>query len=159
MGKSTVILIASVVCLLSLVGISEGSIGSKNHILTIEGRVYCDPCRSAFQSKLSEPLAGARVQLQCHRLKTKKVTFISAAMTNSIGYYRILLEGQHRNESCVVNLVSSPREDCNVHPGNDVNPSKAVISLSDRQFTDGEVYAPTPLRFLTNKPSPECVQD
>lgn len=61
MGKSAhVILITSVVivCLFSVLGISEGYIGSKSHILIIEGGVYCDPCHSALQSNLSEPLAG-----------------------------------------------------------------------------------------------------
>uniref|UniRef100_A0A3Q7F3P5 Pollen Ole e 1 allergen and extensin family protein n=1 Tax=Solanum lycopersicum TaxID=4081 RepID=A0A3Q7F3P5_SOLLC len=148
MGKSAhVILIASVIYLLSFLRIIEGS------KLIIEGTVYCDPCRSAFQSNFSELLPGARVQLQCHRLKTKKETLISSAMTNSMGKYRIIIQGRHKNESCGVKLVSSSKEDCNLYPD---YPRIAIITLNGRKISDVQVYTAAPLRFLTKIPSPDC---
>lgn len=58
MGKSTIIFIASAICLFSLLGITQATEESDNYQFILEGIVYCDPCRSIFKTNLSEPVAG-----------------------------------------------------------------------------------------------------
>ncbi|KAM3251353.1 major pollen allergen Lig v 1 [Capsicum annuum] len=164
MEKSThIMLIASIICSFSLVGISDGSTEKKEEkkdpLLVVQGRVYCDPCRAAFLSNLSEPLPGAGVQLQCHQFKTKKQVLSIPALTNSIGSYRILLEGNHSDESCAVFLKSSPRKDCNTFIGNNEYPTLTAIELYGKKFKNGQTYVTEPLRFLTKEVSSKCSPD
>lgn len=55
MAKSAVIFFVSAICLFSLLGLTQAS---EKPQFIVEGIVYCDPCRSAFKTNLSQPLAG-----------------------------------------------------------------------------------------------------
>lgn len=58
MGKSTIMFIASAICLFSLLGITQATEEADNYQFVLTGMVYCDPCRAAFKTNLSEPIAG-----------------------------------------------------------------------------------------------------
>lgn len=58
MTKSgAIILISSVVCLFSLIGITQAQAQAQAQF-HVEGKVYCDFCRALFENRLSKPMAG-----------------------------------------------------------------------------------------------------
>ncbi|KAE8663450.1 Anther-specific protein LAT52 [Hibiscus syriacus] len=81
--------------------------------LNVVGKVYCDTCRVEFETKLSEPISGATVKLECKKEKDDAVTFSREAVTNATGGYNIPVEGDHDEEICSVRVDKSPRPDCN----------------------------------------------
>ncbi|KAE8668590.1 Alg9-like mannosyltransferase family isoform 1 [Hibiscus syriacus] len=81
--------------------------------LNVVGKVYCDTCRVEFETKLSEPISGATVKLECKKEKDDVMTFSREAVTNATGGYSIPVEGDHYEEICWVRADKSPRADCN----------------------------------------------
>ncbi|KAE8699122.1 Anther-specific protein LAT52 [Hibiscus syriacus] len=79
----------------------------------VVGKVYCDTCRVEFETKLSEPIPGATVKLECRKVRDEAVTYSREAVTNATGGYSIPVEGDHEAEICKVSVEKSPRADCN----------------------------------------------
>ncbi|XWS16895.1 hypothetical protein CRYUN_Cryun33cG0020700 [Craigia yunnanensis] len=79
----------------------------------VEGKVYCDTCRVEFETRLSEPIKGVTVNLECRNRTEGSITYNQEAVTDESGKYRIPVEGDHEEEICEVSVIKSPREDCN----------------------------------------------
>ncbi|KAK4711044.1 hypothetical protein R3W88_005557 [Solanum pinnatisectum] len=159
MGKSTIIFIASAICLFSLLGITQANEESDNYQFILEGIVYCDPCRSIFKTNLSEPVADARVGMQCRHPETEQVTITVTASTNSTGYYHMLIEGDHENEICETYLIKSPKEDCSEIPTEGHTKELSRVTLTSNNGIAGKNRESNALFFLTKKAAPECQQE
>ncbi|XVF78796.1 hypothetical protein PTKIN_Ptkin14bG0165900 [Pterospermum kingtungense] len=79
----------------------------------VEGKVYCDTCRVEFETRISEPIKGATVKLECRNRTDQSITYSREAVTDEAGRYSVEVEGDHEEEICEVSAVKSPREDCN----------------------------------------------
>ncbi|KAJ4821902.1 hypothetical protein Tsubulata_032190 [Turnera subulata] len=112
MAKSFAIaaLVATALCFSSLL-ISANA--KKSDTLFVEGRVYCDTCRVEFQTKLSEPLGGVKVRLECNSRENGTLTFSEEGVTDKGGSYTLSVRGDHEEDICQIKLLSSPRADCN----------------------------------------------
>ncbi|MFQ6627630.1 hypothetical protein Gotur_004838 [Gossypium turneri] len=105
-------LVSMAICLLSsLVGFAYA--GSLDNKFVVLGKIYCDTCRVEFETKLSEPIPGAKVKLECRKQGDETVTYSHEAETDANSVYKIPVEGNHEEQICEVSTVSSPRADCN----------------------------------------------
>ncbi|PHT30412.1 hypothetical protein CQW23_30006 [Capsicum baccatum] len=159
MGKSTIMFIASAICLFSLLGITQATEEADNYQFVLTGMVYCDPCRAAFKTNLSEPIADVRVGMQCRHPETEKVTITVTASTNSTGYYHMLIEGDHENEICETFLIHSPREDCREVPKEGFARESSSVTLTNHNGIAGKYRESNPLFFLTKEVAPECAKE
>ncbi|KAL0283908.1 UNVERIFIED_CONTAM: Major pollen allergen Lig v 1 [Sesamum radiatum] len=51
----------------------------------IVGEVYCEVCRINFINKLSEPMPGAKVKLECKGEEAGNITYTQEGETNESG--------------------------------------------------------------------------
>ncbi|OIT22194.1 PREDICTED: olee1-like protein [Nicotiana attenuata] len=156
MAKSAVIFFVSAICLFSLLGLTQAY---EKPQFIVEGIVYCDPCRSAFKTNLSQPLAGAGVRLECRHPETEEVTITIASQTNSTGYYHLLVEGDHENEICETYLTKSPKEDCSEIPDEVHTKESSRVTLTNNNGMAGNLRDANALFFLAKKVSSECAQE
>ncbi|TKY71833.1 Olee protein [Spatholobus suberectus] len=152
MAKSTIIILASALCFLSFLGLTY----AQEHYI-VEGTVYCDTCRVQFLTKLSEPIGGATVRVECSQVdNSKNVTFNEEAMTDSSGLYRVEVEGDHEEDTCQVVLVKSPREDCSEIDQDTYLQKAARISITKNNGIVSPVRQANPLGFLKAERLPGC---
>ncbi|KAK8691345.1 hypothetical protein V6N13_074856 [Hibiscus sabdariffa] len=122
----------------------------------IEGKVYCDTCRVEFETKLSQPIKGAFVNLQCrNRTDGRSISYTQDVVTDETGAYKIKVEGDHEDEICEVSLVKSPRNDCN-DPTEAWRKSRVVLSSKDG--VNGPQRFANNLGFMKKEPLPGCTQ-
>ncbi|XP_062017144.1 anther-specific protein LAT52-like [Rosa rugosa] len=107
LGVTAVVL--TVFCLCSLANADGGRISE----ILVQGKVYCDPCRVQFQTRISEPIEGATVALQCRSRINSTVLYTVERKTGKDGLYTIPVDEDYAEEICEVKTVSSPRADCN----------------------------------------------
>ncbi|KAJ1441674.1 Allergen Ole e 1, conserved site [Sesbania bispinosa] len=62
---------------------------NNNEKFFVEGKVYCDPCRFQFESRLSHPLEDS-----------SNVTYVKEVHTDVNGMYSIPVDGDHEEEIC-----------------------------------------------------------
>ncbi|XP_062083721.1 olee1-like protein [Humulus lupulus] len=146
-----VIMFASAVCLLSLFGLAHCE-----PRLLVEGKVYCDTCRTQFLTKASYYIKGARVKLECREDGKESVTLSAEAETDEAGSYRIPVEGDHEDETCGIQLVRSDDPVCSEISEEPYQQHKARISLTTNNGIASPVRQANPLGFLVNHPFPEC---
>ncbi|CAN4084203.1 unnamed protein product [Withania somnifera] len=150
MEISTIILIASAICLLSLLGNTRAiEEAADSYQFILEGMVFCDLCRSEFKTNLSEPIAYARVGMQCRDAETERVGITMTASTNSIGYYHMPIKGDHENE------IS--RDVFDQHEGHARKSSR--VTLTNKNGIAGKYRESNALFFLTKNVAPECEQE
>ncbi|KAL5576545.1 hypothetical protein UlMin_018244 [Ulmus minor] len=153
MAKSVnIIILASALCLFSLLGIAYSTPTG----LTVVGKVYCDTCRIQFRTKLSTDINGAKVKLECRESEGGSVTYSKDGITDGTGTYKIEVEGDHEEENCEVNLVSSPDTNCNQisrPKGKDLG---AKISLTTNNGISSNERQANDLGFLNNERLPGC---
>ncbi|KAI3905693.1 hypothetical protein MKW92_039399 [Papaver armeniacum] len=122
--------------------------------LFVQGKVYCDTCRAAFETELTEYIDGAKVKLECHDIEGGHITYSLEGVTNSTGVYRLPVQGDHAEEICEVFLVKSPLPDCSeILKG---GASARVQITSDDGVADDTRYVNS-LGFLKTKPIDGCV--
>ncbi|CAA0816039.1 Pollen Ole e 1 allergen and extensin family protein [Striga hermonthica] len=126
----------------------------KQEVFTVEGDVYCDPCRVQFQNPLSEKLAGAAVKLECVNLETKAVTYSVEGVTDGTGKYSLKVSGDHENDSCSVKAVKSPKPECS-EPLTDVELSR--VDLTENIGIHSDVRFANPIGFMTKDPHAQCI--
>ncbi|KAL5990691.1 hypothetical protein ACLOJK_011594 [Asimina triloba] len=134
------VLALSLLCLLSLFGFA-----SCYDALVVEGMVYCDTCRAGFETRLSEPLEGAKVKLECRSLVNNEITHTTEAATNSSGLYHVLVD-RTTKKSCA-------RQDCSkCNPGRD----RARILLTRNVGIVSNVRRANPLGYMKDDPNEGC---
>ncbi|KAI5662402.1 hypothetical protein M9H77_21725 [Catharanthus roseus] len=140
---------ALAVCILALATFAH----CHPEVFDIEGNVYCDPCRVEFETRLSSPIAGATVRLECRNSEFENVTYSIEGLTDSVGHYKLSVKGEHEEDICEISAVKSPREDCNVKFESF---EKARISCTENSGIKGDIRYANPLGFMTEKSSSEC---
>ncbi|KAF9589142.1 hypothetical protein IFM89_019458 [Coptis chinensis] len=145
-----VALIASL-CFLSLLGAAYC-----HDKIQVHGQVYCDTCRTLFETSASEYINGAKVKLECRdRVNSANVTFTVESVCGASGAYKFEVEGDHEDEICEVVLVNSPRNDCNeIIAGLD----RARVLVSKNNGITSNVRFANPLGFVKKIPLPFCPQ-
>ncbi|GMJ13846.1 hypothetical protein like AT4G08685 [Hibiscus trionum] len=151
MAKASVIAILFfAVCISSSLSLAYG------RKFTVEGRVYCDTCRVEFETKLSQPITGAIVKLECRNRTTGSFTYRSQDMlTDGKGDYKIEVEGDYGDSDCDVALVKSPRPDCS-DPTEEWRKARVVLSALDG--ITGDIRFTNNLGFKKKVALPGCKQ-
>ncbi|PIN19577.1 hypothetical protein CDL12_07744 [Handroanthus impetiginosus] len=146
-----VILFAGALSLLSLCATASGP------KFIVEGQVFCEVCRANFINRLSEPMPGAKVRLECRGEDKGNITLSLEGVTNDKGVYQLPVEGDHGTESCEVLLVKSSKPDCDVIPseGWAGKPSSRVTITTNNGF-HGQTRQANPLGFTRKVALPQC---
>ncbi|XP_059663980.1 anther-specific protein LAT52-like [Cornus florida] len=152
MAKAVAV-IASAFCLLAVSGLAHGIDKTKDSKFTIEGKVYCDPCRVQFITKLSKLLEGAEVILECRNAETGNVTYSVKGISGKDGNYTLKAEGDHGDEICEMAVVSSPQPDTCGEAMDEVAP----VTLTDIESNSDIRYA-NYIGFMKKDPDAECTQ-
>ncbi|XP_022718027.1 olee1-like protein [Durio zibethinus] len=152
MAKASVIALVSLaICLSSFLSFSYAE-----DRFFVEGKVYCDTCRVEFETRLTEPIKGATVNLECrNRTLDGSITYSRGATTDELGKYSIEVEGDHAEEICEVSVTKSPREDCNEFME---AWRKARVLLTKNDGVIAPVRYANSLGFLKKKAVPGCAQ-
>ncbi|OVA13283.1 Pollen Ole e 1 allergen/extensin [Macleaya cordata] len=141
-------LLANAFCFLSLFGSSYAE-----DYIYVQGKVYCDTCRAAFETELTEYINGAKVKLECHDRESGHLTYSIEGLTDSTGSYKIPVQGDHEEEICEVHLVKSPLPDCSeILKG---GASARVLITANNGITDTARYANS-LGFLRKEALSSC---
>ncbi|KAL7142592.1 hypothetical protein ABFS83_08G133800 [Erythranthe nasuta] len=151
------ILFAGALCLLSLPGGAQSNAAATK--FSVEGDVYCEVCRTNFINKLSQPMAGATVRLQCKGETEGNITYSLEGITDDKGQYHLMVEGDHGEDECEITLVRSSRPDCSVVPdeGWATKPTSRITLTKNSGFHDNTRKA-NPLGFTKKKADPQCAQ-
>ncbi|KAE8683477.1 Alg9-like mannosyltransferase family isoform 1 [Hibiscus syriacus] len=157
MAKTSAIAFLSfVICISSSLNFAYGAGPAKQDKFIIVGKVYCDTCRVEFETKLSEPINGAVVKLECKNRTTGATTFQSPeASTSPSGEYKIEVTGDYEDSDCDINLIKSPWEDCS-EPTESWR--KARVVLTARDGVSGDIRYPNNLGFKKKEALPGCKQ-
>ncbi|GMI80895.1 proline-rich protein-like 1 [Hibiscus trionum] len=136
--------------------------------VVVEGMVYCQSCDNYGSWSLSkaEPVASAKVSVVCKNQRGQ-VSFYKAFETDPKGFFFAELQGyemshsllDHPLQSCVVKLIGSPLESCNVmsnvNYGLYGSPLRYESKRLYRKDYDVVIYAAGPLAFRpANCPAP-----
>ncbi|KAB5521383.1 hypothetical protein DKX38_025702 [Salix brachista] len=121
--------------------------------LDVEGKVYCDPCRVEFQTKISEGIPAAKVKLVCNNRDSGAETYTVEGATDSSGTYRLPVVGDHEDDICEVKLVESSRPDCNERFQ---SIDSARILLTKNVGVVDKTRYPNALGFKKKVAQPEC---
>eukprot|EP01018_Ginkgo_biloba_P026824 Gb_28992 [translate_table: standard] len=73
--------------------------------------VFCDTCVVGFVTRVSKPIQGAKVVVQCKHHVGKHL-YYTKGTTNFQGYFSIPMNGDHSHEKCEAKAISSPTS-CN----------------------------------------------
>ncbi|KAE8723481.1 Alg9-like mannosyltransferase family isoform 1 [Hibiscus syriacus] len=157
MAKSSeFVLLFFLICISSSLSFAYGKNATDPSKFIVVGRVYCDTCRVEFETKLSQPISGATVVLDCKNRIDGSYTYRSLLMlTDNNGYYKIEVEGNYEDSDCDVSLVKSPRPDCN-EPTEVWRKARVVLTTDDG--VSSEIRFANNLGFKMKEALPECKQ-
>ncbi|KAG4204337.1 hypothetical protein ERO13_A04G041800v2 [Gossypium hirsutum] len=145
-------LVSLAICLSTLLGFAAAANPEEKFI--VEGRVYCDTCRVEFETKISQPIKGASVKLECRNITNEKIASHSQdVVTDEAGGYKIEVKGDHEDEICEVSLVKSPRADCN-EPTEVWRKARVVLTKADG--VSGTYRFANNLGYMKKEALPEC---
>ncbi|CAI9088792.1 OLC1v1023221C1 [Oldenlandia corymbosa var. corymbosa] len=147
MAKAAILV--SALCFLAIATFAH----AQQKVYNTYGGVYCDPCNVEFHTRLSYPIPGARVQVQCRNRDTNAVTVTKEGWTNNDGGYSIDVIGDHEEEICEVSALSSPDAKCNVPF---TNADKARVLLTENSGVQGTSRYANPIGFKTTTPDAGC---
>ncbi|GJZ17052.1 olee1-like protein [Tanacetum coccineum] len=119
----------------------------------IQGKVYCDPCRIQFPTKISYPVPNTKVILECRERESGKETKKIEGTTDSNGMYSITASGDHEEEICDVKVTKSPDQKC---PEVMDDESSARVSLTDKNGVRGNTRQANPIGFMVKEIDPRC---
>ncbi|KEH38612.1 putative pollen allergen Ole e 1 family, immunoglobulin-like protein [Medicago truncatula] len=123
---------------------------NKDDFFIVVGQIYCDPCGFQFESRLSKPLAGVKVTLECTK-GDKNVTFVKESTTDETGTYNIECKGDHEEEVCKVNAVNE-KGNCRKIMDNESD----MIVLTKNMGVPSLVRFVNALGFMTETVDPQC---
>ncbi|KAG9440904.1 hypothetical protein H6P81_021069 [Aristolochia fimbriata] len=145
---SCTVLVASF-CIL----VVASSVHCIDDVLDVEGKVFCDTCRARFVTRISEYIEGAEVKIECHNRTTGVLTARVEGRTDKTGSYFIQVKGDHQEDICEVELLRSPRPDCNQLDG---ERSRARILLTKNNGIVSDIRHANPLGFFKKEALPQC---
>lgn len=93
------------------------------------------------------------MKIECTDPDTKEIKLGIEGVTNSTGWYRIAVAGDHEEENCEVRLVESPMKDCN-GPNHGADSSRILITQNVGIATDDRLI--NPIGFAIKNPLPAC---
>ncbi|KAL1299619.1 hypothetical protein HN51_044170 [Arachis hypogaea] len=122
---------------------------------TVEGKVYCDPCRFEFETRLSHPLSNIKVTLECKKIGDEKnITYLVEGQTDKNGFYSLPVKGDHQEEFCEVKTEKSTHAKCK-------EPMKKMdvdrIALTKNNGVSSSIRFINPLGFMTRNIDARCV--
>ncbi|MED6148688.1 hypothetical protein PIB30_055222 [Stylosanthes scabra] len=133
---------------------SESKFGFKNYFV-VEGKIYCDPCRVEFETRLSRPLKVVMTHLECHKANNdKNITYRVATETDNNGYFFLTVNGERAGEICELRTDTSAHSQCNEPMKN--NSYKLVITKDDGVTT--EKHYVRSIGFMTPDIHPKCLE-
>ncbi|KAI4372498.1 hypothetical protein MLD38_010720 [Melastoma candidum] len=147
----TITVLASALCLFSLLGSTYGS-----DCFFVEGRVYCDTCRTQFVTRVSEYMPGARVKLECRNREGGDLTYSLEGVTDESGMYSLPVDGDHSADICEVILVKSSKPGCEEIGNGPFLRNSARISLTSDNGMATPIREANPLGFLAKLPYSVC---
>lgn len=119
----------------------------------VKGKVYCDPCRIQFPTKISYPVPNTKVVLQCHNRESGTETVKVEGKTDANGMYSLTSIGDHEEEICDVKITESPDSKC---PEVMDDESHARVSLTDKNGVRGKLRQANPIGFMVKEIDPRC---
>ncbi|KAJ8761508.1 hypothetical protein K2173_001642 [Erythroxylum novogranatense] len=144
--------LVSVLCFLSLLSSTYGHTDR----FMVEGKVYCDNCRTQFITRISQFMKGAKVRLECKEMEGGSLTFSEEAETNESGTYIIEVDGDHEDDLCEIIPVKSGDPNCSEISNDDYLKKAARISVTSNNGIISGVRQANPLGFMTKEAKPEC---
>ncbi|CAL1373360.1 unnamed protein product [Linum trigynum] len=132
--------------------ISSSAVDAEDKMF-VEGKVYCDPCRVEFPTKISTMIAGARVNLQCMCRDNNTVTYMVEGDTDKTGTYRLPVTGDHEEDICQVKLLRSPMENCK-EKFHFID--RARVLLTDNMGVVQPTRYANPIGYMTSTTDPRC---
>ncbi|KAK8589003.1 hypothetical protein V6N13_087889 [Hibiscus sabdariffa] len=154
---SEITLLFFIVCISSSFSFAQELTPNK---FTVVGHVYCDTCRVEHETKLSEPIIGATVKLVCNNQTDNTPIFQTPEITTGAkGEFRIHAPGEYENSACDVNLMKSPRQDCN-EPAESLSKSRVVLTTNNaaKEGVTSIITCANNLGFKRKEALPECKQ-
>ena len=153
MAKSqAIILFVTALCFLSLIGISQ----CHDDRFFVEGQVYCDTCRAGFVTRVSEYIEGAKVRLECRNITGGEVIYDVEGVTEKQGRYSLPVDGDYEDDICEIQLVESPKPECNEIPTDMLTKQAAKVCLTSNNGAVDPIRSANPLGFFKKDPLPEC---
>ncbi|KAI3668079.1 hypothetical protein L6452_43154 [Arctium lappa] len=129
-----------------------GGGGPKSFV--VEGRVYCDPCRIKFPTKISTNIPNTKVILGCRKRENDAAeTYTVEGTSDPKGMYSITASGDHEEEICDVRVKESPDKKCSEVMGAE---STSRVSLTDKNGVRGKTRTANPIGFMTKEVDPRC---
>ncbi|KAI3773041.1 hypothetical protein L6452_04238 [Arctium lappa] len=119
----------------------------------VQGKVYCDPCRIQFPTKISYPLSNTKVILLCHKEETDEETYRLEAKSDDKGKYTLNAVGDHADEVCEITVSESPDPKC---PELMDDENHVRVSLTNKQGAKGNARLANPLGFMVTDADPRC---
>ncbi|KAL7599114.1 anther-specific protein LAT52 [Lactuca sativa] len=133
---------------------SSGSAGSSSgEAFVVQGKVYCDPCRIQFPTKISYPIPNAKVVLVCRAREQSGESYNVEGTSDANGMYSITATGDHEEEICDVHVTESPDSKC---PEVMDDERSARVSLTDKNGVRGNSRAANPIGFMVKEVDPRC---
>ncbi|KAJ7981815.1 Pollen-specific protein-like protein [Quillaja saponaria] len=120
----------------------------------VQGKVYCDPCRVQFETKLSKSLSGAFVHLECRSISNSTKTIEVDGKTDANGFYKLLVTGDHEEEYCEVSLKESNNQECK----DVMEVDRARVGLTNNNGDKSIERFANALGFMTREVDPACVE-
>ncbi|OWM89388.1 olee1-like protein [Punica granatum] len=149
-----IVLLASSVCFLSLL---VGTTLADSRFF-VEGKVYCDTCRTQFETRVSEYMEGAKVRLECRDREGGSLTYSVDGTTSANGTYHLPVDGEHEEEICEIVLVKSSMEGCDEVSQDTYLRKSAKINLTSNNGISSPVRIANPLGFMKKDPLSECAE-
>lgn len=128
--------------------------------VVVEGIVYCQSCKHSGTWSLDEakPIEGAKIGVLCRNYKDR-ISYYKTYSTDSGGYFYAKLDGftmrhqllDHPLQACVVKLVSSPIDECDVFTNINYGVNGAALRYEKKKIMnksyEAVIYASGPLAF------------
>ncbi|CAN1145853.1 Olee1-like protein [Linum perenne] len=131
------------------------SVNATGEKMFVEGKVYCDPCRVEFPTKISTMLAGARVNLACLSRENNTITYHIEGLTDKTGTYKLPVVKDHEEDLCDVKLMKSPKDDCK-EKFRFID--KARVLLTENMGSVNPVIYANPIGYMTATTDPRCAK-
>lgn len=96
------------------------------------------------------------MRLECRESEGGSVTYSNDSITDETGTYKIVVDGEHEEELCEVQLLKSSIPDCSEVSKDPFNKLNARVSLTSNNGMSSPVRHANPLGFLKKTPLAEC---